>query len=86
MILLLQGFDVDVTIPVESFSMHKMKKNETGYFRDLTDIYARLGLHCYNSPKVIIYLFIYFGLALFVTWVSLSHILLNICVLRFLLS
>ncbi|CAN7070425.1 hypothetical protein Bca4012_087071 [Brassica carinata] len=45
------GFDVDVTNPVESFSMHKMKKNETGYFRDLTDIYARLGLHCYNSHK-----------------------------------
>nr|VDC74294.1 unnamed protein product [Brassica rapa] len=35
--------------PVHSTDLHKFENSETGYFRDLADIYARFGLHSYNS-------------------------------------
>ncbi|KAG2250048.1 hypothetical protein Bca52824_089676 [Brassica carinata] len=37
--------------PVHSTDLHKFENSETGYFRDLANIYARFGLHSYNSRK-----------------------------------
>ncbi|CAN6919402.1 unnamed protein product [Brassica oleracea] len=37
--------------PVRSTDLHKFENSETGFFRDLANIYARFGLHSYNSRK-----------------------------------
>ncbi|KAL0833998.1 hypothetical protein Bca101_085887 [Brassica carinata] len=44
--------DDEFDVPIHRRDLYKMEENETGYFRDLADIYARLGLHFYNFRKV----------------------------------
>ncbi|CAF2069124.1 unnamed protein product [Brassica oleracea var. botrytis] len=43
--------DDEFDVPIHRRDLYKMEENETGYFRDLADIYARLGLHFYNFRK-----------------------------------
>ncbi|CAA7027524.1 unnamed protein product [Microthlaspi erraticum] len=45
------GFDVDITIPHNSFSKDKFEDDQPDSYRDMLDIYARVGLHWYNFHK-----------------------------------
>jgi len=45
------GFDVDITIPHNSFSMDTFDDDQPDTYRDMLDIYSRVGLHWYNFHK-----------------------------------
>ncbi|CAH8322503.1 unnamed protein product [Eruca vesicaria subsp. sativa] len=38
-------------VPIKPWNLYKFDENETGYFRDMANIYARFGLHTYNARK-----------------------------------